>query len=304
MHACYAAVKKKRQFFDFRSQPYFSPSSANSDKRELYVKAIGAKRDQQDVKPWQRRWTALGTAVGDWIQREILLAERHYKKFTGEGARFKMARTFEGYPYFEDFVKTMKVIEHNGKRFSLFGTGDGVMEYVTDDGEVIKVGLEIKSKQTTYSQTSDYSMRAPKDDHIKQVTCYSLMYDVDYYIILYMNTSRKSWMMSDSDYAKAPDFKAFGVQITDDMKRDVLDNFASILESVELGNPPPLDLSRWTFNNYKTACALSLTDEEYDEIKTQVHAVKKSRIPDWKKIQYVDALEFITTVRERGYPHG
>lgn len=297
LHESYAKAKRKRQYFDFRSQPYFSPSSANSDKRELYEKMVGAKRDEQDVKPWQRRWTALGTQVGDWIQREILLAERHYGKFTGKAPYFTMARTDEGYPFFEDFVKTMKVIEHNGKRFSLFGTCDGVMEYVTDDGETLRVGLEIKSKQTTAAQTSDYSMREPKEDHVKQVTCYSIMYDVDYYVILYVNTSKKAWNMSDEEYAKSPDFKAFGIAITDEMKRDVLDTFAEVVALAEIGSPPPLDLDKFTFNNFKTACALSLSDDEFNEIKTKVQAVKRSRLPDWKKRSYIEALEFIEAVR-------
>jgi hypothetical protein len=299
LHAKYAHVKKKRQFFDFRSQPYFSPSSANSCRRELYEKVRKSKRDEQAVYPWQRRWTALGTAMGDWIQREVLLAERHYEKFTGEEPRFMMDRTKDDEPFFEDFVKTMKVVEHRGHRFSLFGTSDGVLTYRADNGEVLRVGLEIKSKQTTAAQTSDYSMREPKEDHVKQVTCYAIMYDVDYYIVLYVNASKKSWMMSEEDFAKTPDFKAFGLAITDEMKTEVLDGFADVLDAVKKNEAPPVDLTKWTFNGFKTAIAESLTEEEYEEIKRKVSQVRRSSLPEWKKRGYAEALNYIDEVRSK-----
>lgn len=298
LHGCYAQILKKRQYFDFKCQPYFSPSSSNSCPRELYEKIKGAKRDLQDMQPHQRRWTAQGTAVGDWLQRDVLLAERHYKKFTGEEPRFKMARNGEGSPFFEDFVKTMKVIEHNGVRFSLFGTCDGVLEYTSDTGEIIRVGLEIKSKQTTYAKTGGYSMRGPEESHVSQVVCYSIMYNVDYYIIVYVNTSKKSWNMTEEDAQKYPDVRAFGIEITDEMRNGVLDYFAGIVKAVTEDNPPKLDLERFTFNNFKTACARSLTDEEYDEIRTHVKAVLRSGLPDWRKQQYLDAYDFIKNVRE------
>lgn len=298
LHECYAKELRKFKKYDFNGQPYFSPSSANNCPRELYVKIKGAKRDEEDVQPHQRRWTAQGTAIGDWLQREILLAERHYKKFTGEEPHFKMARTNEGTPFFEDFVKNMKVIEHNGVKFSLFGTCDGVLLYKTDTGEVIRVGLEIKSKQTTAAKTSEYSMRRPQDDHVRQVICYSMMYDLDYYLIVYVNTSKKSWFMTPDEFKKNPDFRVFGIEVTNKMKTDVLDYFASIIKAVNENNPPKLDLNKWTFNNFKTACAKSLTDNEYDEIKTLVKYILKSSLPDWRKQQYYIAFQFIKQIRK------
>jgi hypothetical protein len=297
IHERYARAKRKKQYFDFKSQPHFSPSSANADDRELYEKIKKAKRDETDTPPFQRRWTALGTAMGDMLQREVLLAERHYKKFTGKEPRFKMARTEDGDPMFEDFVKTMKVIEHKGKRFSLHGTTDGIMVYVNDDGEVLRVGLEIKSKQTTYAQTSYSSMTEPKEDHVKQCVCYSLMYGVDYYIILYVNASKKGWFMSKEDFRKYPDIRAFGLYITEQMKQAVLDKFARVVQHVELGIPPKLDIDRWQFNNFKRYTALRLEEDEVAEIEETVNRIKRSRMPDWKKKQYVEMLDFIKEVR-------
>ncbi|EKS8371774.1 hypothetical protein QC456_004152 [Bacillus cereus] len=301
LHESYAKVLSKGSYLDYRSLPYFSPSSANSCPRELYEKALRSPRDQAEVKPWQRRWQFIGTNIGDAIQRDILLAERHYEKFTSEKPRFRIERTKDGYPAFEDFVKTRKVIEHNDQQFALIGTCDGILEYTDEHGVITRVGLEIKSKQTTYSKTSEYSLREPGADHVKQVTCYSLMYDLDYYIVLYMNASKKAWNMNEEDYAKYPDFRAFGVAITDDMRNEVLDKFASIVAAVNTKQPPKLDIEHWLFNNYKTACAQSLSDEEYEEIKTQVSRVKRSSLSDTKKAPYIGALEFIDKVREGMY---
>ena len=300
LHGCYAKVKTKRQFFDFNTQPHFSPSSANSDDRELYEKVLKAKRDTQLEEPHRRRWTALGTAIGDLIQREVLLAERHFEKFTGKAPRFKMARTEHGYPFFEDFVKTMKVITHNGKKFSLFGTGDGVLEYVDDDGEIIRVGLEIKSKQTTHAQTSYHSMKEAKEDHVKQVTCYSIMYDVDYYIILYVNASKKGWFMTDEDKEKYPDIRAFGIYVTEEMKQEVLDKFAGVIDAVDKKQPPKLALDKWIFNNFKQHIAKTLTDDEIADLAQQVARINASHMPAWKKQQLTNAFEEIKELRANG----
>jgi hypothetical protein len=57
-------------------------------------------------------------------------------------------------------------------------------------------------------------------------------------------------------------------------------------------------LSRWTFNGFKTACALSLSDEEFTLLKAQVKRAQRSGLPQFKKDQYVDAFMFIQEVRE------
>ncbi|MEV2661814.1 hypothetical protein ABNC42_14855 [Paenibacillus larvae] len=198
---------------------------------------------------------------------------------------------------FEEFAKKSHAITHQNKKFAIYGTCDGILLYTSEDGETIRVGLEIKSKQTTYSQTSLYSMREPKEDHVKQTVCYSIMYGVDYYIILYVNASKKGWNMSEEDYAKSPDIRAFGINITDDMRNEVIDTFASVLKSVEKRTPPALDIEKWTFNNYKRACALSLSYEEVDDIKRKSDRMLRSSLPDWKKSVYRECVEYITTIR-------
>lgn len=287
----------------FPKRPYFSPSSANSCPRELYVKAKGAKRDAFKRQPHQKRWTSLGTSIGDMIQRDLLFIEKHYEKLTGNKPRFKFERNEDGTPMFEDFAKTNALVEHNGETFYLYGTPDGIMTYVTDDGEVIRVGLEIKSKQTTPARTSLHSMRAPEESHVKQTIAYSHMYakdgkPIDYYVILYVNAAKQSWVMTDDQYAKTPDIRAFCIEITDEDRNVLFDRLAEINCAIRTDSPPKLDLDSFTFNNYKTACARDLTDEEFDELKALVRRCLKSNLPGWKKHQYHEAYEFIKSVRE------
>jgi len=142
-------------------------------------------------------------------------------------------------------------------------------------------------------------MKEPKEDHVKQVTAYSVMYGVDDYIILYVNAAKKSWVMSDDDYEKNPDIRAFHIEVSESDRQALLTDFADVVKAAATGEAPPLNLDKWTFNNYKTACALDLSEAELDDLRTQVERIRKSRMPDWKKRQFVDALEFIEGVRNK-----
>lgn len=292
---------KSRKVWPPRNVPYFSPSAANADPRGLYEKMRGAKKERSGQPPHQGRWTRIGTAIGDTVQRDILFAE----KYT-QSPRFSFERNEYGEPAFEDFIKVGRIIEHAGKTFALFGTSDGIMRYVAADGTILRVGLEIKSKQGSYSQTSGFQARkGPKDDHVKQCVCYSVMYGrptepIDYYVILYVNASKKGWTMTPEDFAKTPDILAFGLHITDEMRDDVLDHFAGIVDAAERGEAPELDLDRWMFNDFKRAIALSLSTDELAALQRKVSATLRSSLPDGKKRDYAEALAFIEAVRAEG----
>ena len=283
----------------FPKRPYFSPSAANSCPRELYVKAKGAKKDVTGQPPYRGRWTRLGTAIGDLIQRDILFIEKHFEKVTGNPPRFVFERTPDGRPMFEDFAKKNHEVTHRGHTFYLYGTPDGIMRYTTDDGEVIRVGLEIKSKQTSAAQTSLYKLRHPKEDHARQVVAYSAMYGVDHYVILYVNAAKDGWVIDDDKYAKNPDIRAFYINITEADRLALFDKFADVLDAVETGRPPVLDLWKWNFNNYKTACALDLSDEEVADLERQVRRIRHSSLPDWQKAGPVSALAQIKEIRAK-----
>lgn len=292
IHSWYANPPKM-----FPKRPYFSPSALGSCPRELYLKAKRAKRDEGRRQPHQGRWTRVGTAVGDIIQRDLLFIEKHYEDITGIAPRFKFLRDPQGRPRFEEFAGANVKVKCNDEEFYLYGFPDGIMTYTTDDGREVRVGLEIKSKSTTPARTSLYSMREAEESHVKQAKAYSLMYGCDYYVILYVNVAKKSWFISEEDYRKSPDMRAFCLDTRNVDKLELLDMPAEVTKAVRENNPPKLDLEKWTFNNYKEACALDLSEEEFTEVMEICHKVSHSSMPDFKKRSYEEAAEFIKAVR-------
>jgi hypothetical protein len=274
---------------DGTPRPLFSPSSAGKDERQLYEKAIKSKADLRTPNRNQRDWTGLGSQVGAYIQREVMLAERHFEKLTGKRPRFKFERTVRNEPAFEHFKKVIHEVEHNGEKFGLNGLPDGIMEYVTDDGEILRVGLEVKSFQKGY--TDFKKLEQPKRDHELQTTVYSEMYGLDYTIVLYHLTYGADWKR---DFSRS---KAFGRYITQEDRNEILDKFARVTKAWRTGVAPAIDLDGWVFNDYKTAIAKSLTDDEYALLKAQVKRAQRSSLPEWKKTIYVDAFMFIDEVR-------
>lgn len=292
IHAWYANPPKV-----FPKRPYFSPSSANSCPRELYVKALGAKRDIVRRQPHQGRWQRIGTAVGDMIQRDLLFIEKHYEKLTGNKPKFRFLRDKQGRPAFEDFAKYNAKVELEGVLYYLYGAPDGILEYVTDDGEKIRIGLEIKSKQTTPARTSLYSMKNAETDHIKQCIAYSYMYKVDYYVILYVNSAKQRWELTEEEYEKTPDIRAFCYHFTDVDRYELLAYLADVQKAINERKPPKIDIDKWTFNNFKTATAQSLTDEEMEDLRRLRAATLKSSLPAWKKEQRAKAIDEIEELR-------
>jgi hypothetical protein len=295
----YARVLKEQSkwgYFEWKKapdgtpRPLFSPSSAGKDNRQLYEKAIRSKQDVRKPNRNQRDWTGMGSQVGAYIQREVMLAERHYEKLTGKPSPFRFERTERNEPSFEHFVKKMHEVEHNGEKFALFGLPDGILEYITEDGEIIRVGLEVKSFQKSY--TDFKKLEQPKIDHELQTHVYAEMYNLDYVIVLYHLTYGAKW---DRDFSRN---KIFGKFVTDADRHAVLDKLADVTKAWRTKQAPPVDLSGWRFNDFKTAIATSLTDEELSALKSQVNAAKSSGLADWKKRAYVDAYFEIMDLRE------
>lgn len=271
---------------------YFSPSSSTACPRELYLKNKGYQRDKVDVVPHRTRWQNIGTAIGDMIQKDVLLMEKHLK-----GCNFKFNRVENNYPQFEEFAYTTKLIEFNGNKFHLAGTTDGIMTYK----DTHKVGLEIKSKQTTYSGTGYYSMKEADPKHISQCVAYSLMYGVNYWVICYVNASKKSWNMTEEDINKYPDVRTFGVYITDEMKLNLLNYLSDIVTAINTNQIPKLDITKWAFNNYKEACLSVTTLEEIEEIKENYFAGKYNFLPKYQLKNILGTIENIEEkIKNRG----
>ena len=257
---------------------YFTPSSANSCPRELFHRLRGDQRDDFDIQPHQGRWQRMGTAFGDMIQRDLLYIHKHFERINGTKPPFipkyvelDLGGSKRKVPYWEDFAKKTMSIVHDGVEINLMGQPDGILRY--RDGSTI--GLEIKSKQTSYSRTSQFSMKEADISHVKQVVAYSLLYGIDEFIILYGNLAKKDWVMDYEEYVKYPDIRAFYVKVTEDDKRELLDKFAEVVKAVKENKPPKLDLDKWTFNRYKLACAKSLTADEIKEIEEKLADIRE-----------------------------
>jgi len=285
LHKSYAEVLEKGLKVDW-TVTYFSPSSADSCPRALYEKVKKKKRDLQTPQPHQRRWTSLGEGIGDMIQREILLCERHFEKFAGKKPRFTMGIVDDKYPAFEQFIWTQKKVEHEGEVFYLTGTGDGIL---VDNETGNSIGLEIKSKQQTPSKTSIKGMTSPQISHTKQVITYSIMYDLDTYVVLYYNAAKKGWDLTREEYENTPDMRMFQVDVTEEDKTELLDFFADITRRVRENDPPLPDLTKWRFNDFKTAICESLTDEEVAKLEMVAPFIAED-LPAWQKRSIDEAL--------------
>lgn len=294
---------KPRLSWGKKGTKYFSPSSANSDARELYLKIAGAPRDRVTEPSFRGRWKRLGTVFGDVIQSDLLYIAKHYKRVHGKDPEYlpqfvklsdRNGENTKSFPAWEKFAQRVVWVDHRGHSIPIVGQPDGILEH-TPTGK--SVGLEVKSKQTTSAQTSMYSMRAPAEDHIKQCVNYSIMYGVDDFIIFYGNLSKKGWFQTPEDYAKTPDVRAFHVHVTEEDRTELLDYYADILEAVEAKKPPKMNIEKWTFNNFKLETAKTVTDEELEEIRSYVERVKRSRLPKYKINSLVRALDDLEEVR-------
>lgn len=277
---------------DGTKRPTFAPSSAGKDERQLYSKAMYGRKGQDERPPNrnQRDWTGLGSQVGAYIQREVMLMERHFERLTGKAPRFRFERTDRGEPAFEHFLKKVHEVEHNGEKFGLNGLPDGVLLYITDDGEIIRVGLEVKSFQKSYT---DFKKQAdPKVDHELQTHVYNEMYDLDYTIVLYHLTYGAEW---ERDFSRN---KIYGRYIPREARVELLDKFARVTKAWRTKTPPAIDLDGWKYNDFKTVIAKDFTDEEFEILKAQVRRAQRSNLPAWKKQQYYEAFEFIKEARE------
>ncbi len=293
----YAKVLREQtpvfKYFPFKKgRPNFGPSSAGMSPLELYHKAKKSKQDGRNFTENQRDWIGLGSEIGSYIQRELLLAERHFEKFTGKKPSFVFERTERGEPAYEHFKKRLHVVNHNGEDFAIFGLPDGILRYTAPNGEEYRVGLEVKSVQTNWSKFK--SLEEPKDDHVAQTVAYSEMYrhegELDYFIVLYVLTYGRDW---NEDFSRK---KAFGVYVPEKERIELKDRLADATRNAREGTPPKLDLFGWKFNDYKGAIIDEMTPEQYQETFDEAMRMVKSNQPKWKRTIYDRTMQ---EIRER-----
>lgn len=218
----------------------FNPSGASKPVMDLYLKAIGTEEREDDKYPYHRRWTRNGSAIHDAVQRDLLYSEKYAPM-----PYFKVKRLKSGLPAWEQNLLTWKQFEHDGESFIVNGMMDGILEYQPEDGK--EVGFEFKTKSTTIGQVGHYRMKDAQDDHKLQCVCYSLLFGVNEFILMYESLAKDGWTKG----AEAkPDIRTFYVKVTDEMKKDLLDKFAYVARCKRLGVEPE-DKELGFFSNYK-----------------------------------------------------
>ncbi|PFQ13494.1 hypothetical protein [Bacillus cereus] len=296
-HECFYDILKNNAVEEPPEGKWLRPSMIGSDELALWYQLNGHESDEDSLKGKPRqddrhtRWQAIGTVVGDMWQKQVLSAEywgtkgKHDFDFRfqkllrdyGHGKRY--------YPAFEEFTRTTACIGN----VPVHGTCDGILEYVpyVEDLERcyngVQVGFEVKSKQTSYASTGDYSMKAPDPKHIKQIKTYALMYGLDYYFIVYQNCSKKSWNMSKEDQLKYKDMRVFGLYVSPEEKAEHESYLNNLWSLQNLDNKPKTDLFKWTFNHYKKTILTNMTVEEFKDLTHQILTIENGKYSAFEK---------------------
>ncbi|AXF39885.1 hypothetical protein BMBphi_gp037 [Bacillus phage vB_BthS_BMBphi] len=275
---------------------WLRPSMVGADEQQIWLQLHGYKSDQQLSEDPQdevhTRWQAIGTQIGDMWQRQILAAEHWTKKGKAQvDFRFerKTVETYpndggfspvkEKFPYFEEFAREYHEIDG----VPVWGTCDGIlnyMEYSEEAGEHLpstRIGFEVKSKQTTNASTGTYKMKTYEEKHRQQILTYALMYDLDYYFILYQNCSKKGWTQDEETKTKYPDVRVFGIYITEEDKAKHRDYLHSLWALQTAEDKPPLNPLKWQFNSHKISAIVNMDNTEWDVLVREVNRIDKSK---------------------------
>ena len=156
-------------------------------------------------------------------------------------------------PAWENNIFTTREFNHNGQHFAIRGMADGFLWF-----EDKLVNLEIKTKSTTVAAVGTYKMKEPMEHHVMQCICYSLLFHEDPYedrvdtsVLFYESLAKDNW----SKGAEArPDIRAFQVNVTKEMRVELLDKFALVVDCINKGVPPFADTSKCLFCPYKETC--------------------------------------------------
>lgn len=257
---------------------WLRPSMVGADEQQIWLQLHGYKSDQilsdEPQDEVHTRWQAIGTQIGDMWQRQILASEHWTKKGKAQ-VDFRFERKFMGRhipegdlieaPYFEEFAREYHEIDG----VPVWGTCDGILNY--KDGT--RIGFEVKSKQTTNASTGSYKMKTYEEKHRQQILTYALMYDLDYYFILYQNCSKKGWNQDEETKTKYPDVRVFGIYISPEEKESHRKYLQSIWILKDVDEKPPLNPLKWNFNSHKISAIVNMTDEEFDTLHRDVDAI-------------------------------
>lgn len=267
-------------------EQWIRPSMVGADEQQIWLQLHGYKSDQvlsnEPQDEVHTRWQAIGTQIGDMWQRQILAAEHWTDKGKAQ-VDFRFERVIrnytdfpKAYPYFEEFAREYHAI--NG--VPVWGTCDGILIHNAphSGGEMsTRIGFEVKSKQTTNASTGTYKMKTYEDKHRQQILTYALMYDLDYYFILYQNCSKKGWTQDEETKTKYPDVRVFGIYISPEDKRTHMEYLRGIWDLRNTEEKPPLNPLKWNFHSHKISAIVNMTNDEFQTLKGNVVDIETSK---------------------------
>lgn len=282
-----------------RPEKFLRPSMVGSDELALWYHLRGYKSDEDTLKGKPRqddhhtRWQAIGTVVGDMWQKQVLSAEYWDARGKCE-LDFLFERNSKGYPMFEEFARKTSYIGE----VPVAGTCDGILSYFgecpdSDGGGNLRIGFEVKSKQTSYASTGGYSMKDVDPKHVRQAKTYALMYDLDYYFFVYQNCAKKGWNMTEEDKQKYPDLRIFGIYISPEEKAEHVKYLKYLWELQNSEEKPKLDLLKWNFNSYKRTILGDLTGEDFAYLTHQLLSIENGKYSAFEKKSAREAYDEI-----------
>lgn len=280
--------------------PFYRTSASGADLAQLAMSAkLGTVEDDRAMQAHQARWVQIGTAVGDIVQMNVLMMEKHFERLCGRKPSFRFERTEQGQPNFEQFSTKYVTTTYDGETFAFGGSVDGIMIYTDEQGIEHRIGLEVKSKQGSPAKTSAFSMKWADDKHRAQTCAYSILHDVNKYIIIYVNCAHQAWVMSPEQYEKTPDVRVFGFDFTDGDKLDILKHFAEATRCGRTGEMPMPKANGWMFNSYKREIALALTAEQVDSIERDIREMPRAKTHDRRRNDARKMLNDIKAIRAK-----
>ncbi|WKV24077.1 hypothetical protein PSYJYH_000042 [Bacillus phage PSYJ-YH] len=272
---------------------WLRPSMVGADEQQIWLQLHGYKSDQELSKEPQdevhTRWQAIGTQIGDMWQRQILAAEHWTMKGKAQvDFRFERkpivmddtttnGKIIRHFPYFEEFAREYHEIDG----VPVWGTCDGILTFDGEhDGNYYagqRIGFEVKSKQTTNASTGIYKMKTYEEKHRQQVLTYALMYNLDYYFILYQNCSKKGWTQDDVTKTKYPDVRCFGIYISPEDKKSHMEYLKQIWALKDTEEKPKLNPLKWNFNYHKISAIVNMSDGEFILLTSKVNDIENSK---------------------------
>lgn len=279
----------------------FGASSTNRCDREIVFKNAKFKTEKTDDIPFRSRQRRVGSAVIEYLQLDLA----HMPKRLGDDAVFTLATTGDGDYAMEDAMQVRQVIEHNGVKFAITVKPDGILNYSKEDGR--RFIFEYKTKASGVVEMNgklDYS--GAQADHLRQVTAEAIVYGINEGFIVYESMHKPSWF-SDEERKNVPktrktwrngeplpDMRAMYFYITEDMKRELLDDLARQAELAYNGEIPKMTAeftSKCGFCPFKAHCKASLSPEELAELHEVEAQCRKSSMAD--KREHTDLRNYL-----------